>query len=125
MVEGLEQTGAPCVPKFGVGATDVGNGKQIECVEVFACGNTAAEGGAIGLVHEGDTIEIDIPNRSIHLVISDEELAARRAEMEARGSKAWKPENRDRYVSAALRAYGAMATSADKGAVRDVSQIER
>ncbi len=85
----------------------------------------AAEGGAIGLVHEGDTIEIDIPNRSIHLVISDEELAARRAEMEARGSKAWKPENRDRYVSAALRAYGAMATSADKGAVRDVSQIER
>ena len=52
----------------------------------------AAEGGAIGLVHEGDTIEIDIPNRSIHLVISDEELAARRAEMEARGSKAWKPE---------------------------------
>ena len=85
----------------------------------------AAEGGAIGLVHEGDAIEIDIPNRSIHLVISDEELAARRAEMEARGSKAWKPENRDRYVSAALRAYGAMATSADKGAVRDVSQIER
>ena len=85
----------------------------------------AAEGGAIGLVHEGDTIEIDIPNRSIRLVISDEELAARRAEMEARGSKAWKPENRDRYVSAALRAYGAMATSADKGAVRDVSQIER
>ena len=85
----------------------------------------AAEGGAIGLVREGDTIEIDIPNRSIHLVISDEELAARRAEMEARGSKAWKPENRDRYVSAALRAYGAMATSADKGAVRDVSQIER
>ena len=45
--------------------------------------------------------------------------------MEARGSKAWKPETRDRYVSAALRAYGAMATSADKGAVRDVSQIER
>ena len=85
----------------------------------------AAEGGAIGLVHEGDTIEIDIPNRSINLKVSDEELAKRRAEMEARGSKAWKPENRDRYVSAALRAYGAMATSADKGAVRDVSQIER
>ncbi len=85
----------------------------------------AAEGGAIGLVREGDTIEIDIPNRSINLKVSDEELAKRRAEMEARGSKAWKPENRDRYVSAALRAYGAMATSADKGAVRDVSQIER
>ena len=44
MVEGLEQTGAPCVPKFGVGAADVCNGKQIECVEVFTCGNTAAKG---------------------------------------------------------------------------------
>ena len=44
MVEGLEQAGAPCVPKFGVGAADVGNGKQVECVEVFACGNTAAKG---------------------------------------------------------------------------------
>lgn len=85
----------------------------------------AAEGGAIGLVHEGDTIEIDIPNRRIHLAISDDELAQRRAEMEARGTKAWKPVNRERYVSAALRAYAAMATSADKGAVRDVSQVER
>ncbi|WP_225748139.1 dihydroxy-acid dehydratase [Eikenella sp. Marseille-P7795] len=85
----------------------------------------AAEGGAIGLVHEGDTIEIDTPNRRIHLAISDEEPARRRAEMEARGSQAWKPENRDRHVSQALRAYGLMATSADRGAVRDVSQIER
>lgn len=85
----------------------------------------AAEGGAIGLVNDGDIIEIDIPNRRIHLAISDAELAQRRAEMEARGSKAWKPVNRERYVSAALRAYAAMATSADKGAVRDVSQVER
>ena len=85
----------------------------------------AAEGGAIGLVQEGDTIEIDIPNRSIHLAITDEELANRRAEMEARGAQAWKPENRDRHVSAALRAYAAMTTSADTGAVRDVSQVER
>jgi len=77
------------------------------------------------LVHEGDTIEIDIPNRRIHLAVSDEELARRRAEMDARGSRAWKPESRERYVSAALRAYAAMATSADKGAVRDVSQVER
>ena len=76
-------------------------------------------------MHEGDTIEIDIPNRRIHLAVSDEELARRRAEMEARGSRAWKPESRERYVSAALRAYAAMATSADKGAVRDVSQVER
>ncbi|WP_373741976.1 dihydroxy-acid dehydratase [Neisseria sp.] len=85
----------------------------------------AAEGGAIGLVHEGDTVEIDIPNRRIHLAVSDEELARRRAEMEARGANAWKPVNRDRYVSAALRAYAAMATSADTGAARDVSQVER
>ena len=85
----------------------------------------AAEGGAIGLVQEGDTIEIDIPNRSIRLAITDEELAHRRAEMEARGAQAWKPENRDRHVSAALRAYAAMTTSADTGAVRDVSQVER
>ena len=85
----------------------------------------AAEGGAIGLVQEGDTIEIDIPNRSIRLAITDEELANRRAAMEARGAQAWKPENRDRHVSAALRAYAAMTTSADTGAVRDVSQVER
>lgn len=85
----------------------------------------AAEGGAIGLVREGDTVKIDIPNRSIHLDISDEELAARRAEMESRGSRAWKPESRERHVSAALRAYAAMTTSADTGAVRDVSQVEK
>ena len=84
----------------------------------------AAEGGAIGLVNEGDTIEIDIPNRSINLNISADELTKRRAEMEARGNQAWKPVNRERHVSAALRAYAAMATSADKGAIRDVSQVE-
>ncbi|AWT49178.1 dihydroxy-acid dehydratase [Psychrobacter sp. YP14] len=85
----------------------------------------AAEGGAIGLVNEGDTIHIDIPNRSINLEVSDSELARRREEMEARGSKAWKPESRERHVSQALRAYAAMTTSADTGAVRDVSQVER
>ena len=85
----------------------------------------AAEGGAIGLVREGDTIEIDIPARRIHLAVSDEELARRREAMEARGAKAWQPENRDRHVSQALRAYAAMTTSADTGAVRDVSQVER
>ena len=85
----------------------------------------AAEGGAIGLVEEGDTIEIDIPNRTIHLVISDEEMAHRRAHMEAKGKLAWKPVNRVRHVSPALRAYAAMTTSAARGAVRDVSQIEK
>lgn len=70
-------------------------------------------------------IDIDIPNRTIALRISDDELAKRQAAMEAKGNKAWKPENRDRVVSAALRAYAAMTTSADTGAVRDVSQIEK
>jgi len=85
----------------------------------------AAEGGAIGLVEENDTIEIDIPNRTIHLAVSDEELSHRRAKMEAKGKDAWKPVNRERTVSPALRAYAAMSTSAARGAVRDVSQIER
>jgi dihydroxy-acid dehydratase len=85
----------------------------------------AAEGGAIGLIEEGDTIDIDIPNRTINLRISDEELADRRAAMEAKGAAAWQPADRERSVSAALQAYAAMATSADRGAVRDVSQIRR
>ena len=86
----------------------------------------AAEGGNIALVENGDTIEIDIPNRRIHLAISDEELQARRDAMNARGKDAWQPtEQRGRVVSQALRAYAALATSADRGAVRDVSQILR
>jgi dihydroxy-acid dehydratase len=80
----------------------------------------AAEGGLIGLVQEGDRIEIDIPSRSIRLAVADEELARRRAAMEARGDKAWKPESRTRQVSTALRAYAALTTSAAKGAVRIV-----
>ncbi|MRX07234.1 dihydroxy-acid dehydratase [Pseudoduganella sp. FT25W] len=85
----------------------------------------AAEGGAIGLVEEGDMIDIDIPNRTIGLRISDAELAARRAAMEARGADAWQPVNRERYVSQALQAYAALTTSADRGAVRDLSQLKR
>lgn len=84
----------------------------------------AAEGGNIALVQNGDEIQIDIPNRKIHLAISDEELSARRVAMNAKGDKAWQPENRDRYVSQALRAYAAMATSADRGAVRDLNQLK-
>jgi len=81
----------------------------------------AAEGGAIGLVEDGDIIAIDIPNRSISLQVSDEELAHRRAHMEAKGKDAWKPAApRKRKVSTALKAYAAMATSAAKGAVRAV-----
>jgi len=85
----------------------------------------AAEGGAIGLVEEGDSIEIDIPNRKINLAISDDELAQRRSAMEAKGADAWKPIGRERVVSNALKAYAAMTTSAARGAVRDVSQLER
>jgi len=85
----------------------------------------AAEGGAIGLVEEGDTIEIDIPNRTIHLAVSAETLQSRRMAMDAKSASAWKPVNRDRTVSAALRAYAAMTTSASKGAIRDVSQVEK
>ncbi len=85
----------------------------------------AAEGGAIGLVEQGDIIEIDIPARSINVRLSDEALARRREAMEARGRDAWKPVGRDRVVSDALKAYAAMTTSAARGAVRDVSQLER
>ncbi len=85
----------------------------------------AAQGGTIGLVEEGDTIEIDIPNRAIHLKVSAETLARRRQAMEAKGKDAWKPVARQRIVSSALRAYAALTTSAANGAVRDVSQLER
>jgi dihydroxy-acid dehydratase len=84
----------------------------------------AAEGGEIGLVEEGDTIEIDIPDRSIQLAVDDAELERRREAMNARAD-GWKPGPRDRQVSAALRAYALLTTSASRGAVRDVSQLER
>ena len=78
----------------------------------------AADGGLIGLVREGDTIEIDIPNRTVHLAVGDDEIARRRAAQDAAG---WKPaERRKRRVTTALRAYAAFATSAAKGAVRIV-----
>jgi dihydroxy-acid dehydratase len=85
----------------------------------------AAEGGAIGLIENGDIIEIDIPGRSIRVALSDDQLAQRRTAMEAKGKAAWKPLNRERPVSAALKAYAAMTTSAARGAVRDVSQLEK
>jgi dihydroxy-acid dehydratase len=80
----------------------------------------AAEGGALALVEDGDPIEIDIPKRSIRLDVSDAELARRRSAMESRGAAAWKPASRQRAVSKALRAYAAMATSAARGAVREL-----
>ncbi len=86
----------------------------------------AAEGGTIGLVEDGDTIEIDIAGRAITLKVSDGELAQRRAAMEAKGDSAWQPvEPRQRTVTQALRAYAALTTSAARGAVRDVDQSRR
>lgn len=83
----------------------------------------AASGGAIGLIKDGDKIKIDIPNRTIDAVLSEEELAERRKEQDAKG---WKPvEDRPRKVSTALKAYAALATSADRGGVRDLSQLEK
>jgi len=84
----------------------------------------AADGGAIGLVEEGDTIVIDIPKRVLKVDVDDAVLAERRKAMDARGREGWKPK-RDRVVSPALRAYAAMATSASRGAVRDVTQVEK
>ena len=84
----------------------------------------AGEGGTIGLVEEGDRIRIDIPARSIEVLVDDTTLEARRRAMQARGANAWRP-NRDRSVSLALRAYALMTTSAARGAVRDISELER
>ncbi|MDW5377374.1 dihydroxy-acid dehydratase [Halomonas sp. HP20-15] len=85
----------------------------------------AAAGGAIGLVENGDLIRIDIPRRTIDVQLSDAELARRREAMEARGREAWKPViQRVRKVSAALKAYALLATSADRGAVRDLSKLD-
>ena len=82
----------------------------------------AAAGGTIGLVEDGDEIEIDVESRLIRLNVPDEVIAERRAKMDA-SETPWRPAHRDRYVSPALRAYAAMATSADRGAVRDVSRL--
>jgi dihydroxy-acid dehydratase len=85
----------------------------------------AAEGGAIGLIEEGDIIIIDIPNRVIKADVSDILLAVRRAAMEAKGDDAWQPVGRERKVSLALKAYAALTTSASKGAVRDLEQLNK
>lgn len=83
----------------------------------------AANGGVIGLVKDGDIIDIDIPNRKLVLDLSESEIEMRRVEQASRGDQAWKPRNRKRQVSFALKAYASLATSADKGAVRDKSKL--
>jgi dihydroxy-acid dehydratase len=94
-------------------------------LSVGHCSPEAADGGLIGLVEDGDLITFDIPHRSITLDVDDETLAARRTAQEQRGPDAFTPVDRDRVVSQALQAYAAMTTSADRGAVRDVSQLYR
>ncbi|MEO3472701.1 dihydroxy-acid dehydratase [Roseomonas sp. CAU 1739] len=90
------------------------------------CSPEAAEGGTIGLVEDGDIIEIDIPARRLQLAVSDDELARRRVAMEAKGTQAWQPAApRKRNVTTALKAYAALTTSASRGAVRDVSGMRR
>ncbi len=85
----------------------------------------AASGGAIALVEHGDTIDINIPERSINLAISDDEMNRRRSAMDARGDSGWRPvDARPRKVSPALQVYARLATSADKGAVRDLAQLD-
>jgi len=85
----------------------------------------AAAGGTIGLVETGDIIRIDIPNRTINVLVDDKELAERRAIMDAKGKDGWKPEKiRPRKVSTALKAYAKFVTSADRGAVRDLSDLD-
>lgn len=83
----------------------------------------AASGGAIALVRDGDPIEIDIPARHIRIAIAESELALRRQQEQARGAQAWTPRDRRRAVSLALRAYASLATSADRGAVRDRAKL--
>jgi dihydroxy-acid dehydratase len=84
----------------------------------------AAEGGLIALVENGDSIEIDIPHRRIHLAVDAGELSRRREAMQARGDRAWRPVSRQRTVSTALQAYAALTTSAARGAVRDLDQLK-
>jgi dihydroxy-acid dehydratase len=83
----------------------------------------SAEGGAMALIEHGDIIDIDIPNRRVQLAVAESELARRRQAMQARGAAAWKPEKRQRQVSRALKAYAALATSASRGAVRDLTGV--
>jgi dihydroxy-acid dehydratase len=90
------------------------------------CSPEAAEGSLIGLVEDGDIIEIDIPGRTINLAVPEAEQIRRRSAMEARGDAAWQPAApRQRQVTTALKAYAAMATSAARGAVRDVASLRR
>jgi dihydroxy-acid dehydratase len=85
----------------------------------------AAEGGTIALLEDGDRIRIDLQQRSIEVLLGDDELAQRRSRMEAQGAEAYRPTKRRRIVSKALQAYAALTTSAARGAVRDLEQLQK
>ena len=105
------------------------DGRFSGCTSGLSIGHVspeAASGGAIALLEPGDPIKIDIPNRSIDVLIDETVLDQRRQAMSAKGADAWKPaEIRPRKVSTALKAYAALATSADRGGVRDLSQLDK
>ena len=109
---------------FNIGDVHLPDGAVIESAAIYMT-DEAAAGGTIGLVEDGDIIEINIPERSINVKLTSEELATRRTAMDAKGDMAWQPvDPRPRKVSAALKVYAKMATSADKGAVRDLSLLD-
>lgn len=128
MREMLTPTGVMKAMGLGDSAALITDGRFSGATSGLSVGHVspeAASGGVIALVEDGDPIEFDIRNRSVHLDVSDEELAQRRAEMDARGDKAWRPATRQREVSTSLRVYGLMASSADKGGARDVERLAR
>ncbi|HJV83796.1 dihydroxy-acid dehydratase [Noviherbaspirillum sp.] len=127
MQEMLKPTGMLKARGLGASCALITDGRFSGATSGLSVGHIspeAASGGLLGLVEDGDMIEIDIPARRIRLAVSDDEIAARREAMQARGKQAWKPVSRKRTVSTALKAYGALVTSAAFGAVRDVSKLE-
>ena len=127
MREMLTPTGVMKAMGLGESAALITDGRFSGATSGLSVGHVspeAASGGVIALGEDGDPIVFDIPNRSVHLDLSDAELARRRAAMLARGERAWKPATRQREVSTALRVYGLMAASADKGGARDIARLE-
>ncbi|HEX9206641.1 MAG TPA: dihydroxy-acid dehydratase [Steroidobacteraceae bacterium] len=126
MQEMLKATGALAGRGLALGTALITDGRFSGASAGLSVGHIspeAGEGGLLALVHDGDPIEIDIPGRRIHLAVPETEIAARRAREEARGADAYTPPERGRHVSAALRAYGLLATSASQGGVRDLRQV--
>ena len=124
-----ERTKVGCAPDAHCICAEVGACKLVIPLKITlraAHRGQALAHALIGLVEEGDRIEIDIPQRRIHLAVPEAELQTRRAAMDARGEAGWQPAApRTRIVSKALQAYALMATSAATGAVRDLSQLRR